>query len=96
MRQWVGLLDLLSTAQLDTSGDSGWLAWPTIPHGEKDSGAFYDWAPAMANLIIIPAGMAATDTVDLDLEIGFDSAGIGGTKLHDFTQIVNTNVTEIL
>ncbi len=43
-----------------------------------------------------PANLATDETLDLDLNVSWDSSGTADLKVHDFTQVTSTNVAERL
>ena len=104
---WTGTI--YTSATLGANGNSGWLdlrdiagftsgvVTPTagtayqvlgtrVPSGGFDR----------ALLRMVPEALAGDETLDLDLNIGWDAAGAGDLKIHDFTQVTNTNVVETL
>ena len=42
----------------------------------------------------MPADLATDETLDIDLNIAFSSAGAGDVKIHDFTQVDSNNTAE--
>lgn len=43
-----------------------------------------------------PSGAAGAETLDIVMNVAWDSSGASSLKLHDFTQIINTNAPETL
>ena len=82
-----GLLYSSGTAA-ETTGNSGWLKLPGPTRGNP----IYE----KAFFHMLPADFASTETIDILLHLGFDSAGAGGQLIHTFTQIDSNNTLENL
>lgn len=81
MSIWHGQIYLSPT--ITTAGDSGWIKWPMIGFDAS-------------SLTLIPSGVVSAETLDVDLDLAYDSLGTGSSKYLDFTQITNTNAEEDL
>ena len=79
MAAWSGLVYQAGT--LTGNGNSGWLKLPLL---------------AVENAIVrlVPADLATDETLDLDLNVAWDSSGSGDVKIHDFTQVDSNNTAE--
>src|SRR5574340_1189884 len=91
MRTWTGIL--YASGTITITGDSGWLdLWAQMGQPSiYPSGCF-----KRASLYLRPADLAGDETLDIDLNMAWTSSGGGDLKLHDFTQITNTNVAQFL
>lgn len=81
---------IYSSGTITTSGNSGWLSIGDLV-GSAGVGSI-----ARVWLAMVPANLTSTETMDLDLNVAFNAAGDGDVKVHDFTQVTNTNVRENL
>ena len=85
MIYWTGAL--YTSGTLVASGNSGWFS---VPIAVSFGGM------RQAILRLVPANLATDETMDLDLNIGWDITGSGDVKVHDFTQVNSTNAAETL
>lgn len=72
---------LYASGTLTGDDDTGWVAWPF-------------WPITSALLRAEYTGLAGAETLDIDLNVAFDSSGNGDVKIHDFTQVDLNNTAE--
>jgi hypothetical protein len=54
------------------------------------------FAITRAWLILTPSDLATDETLDVDLNVSWDSSGTADLKVHDFTQVTSSNAAERL
>lgn len=94
MGTWSGII--YASGTIVASQNSGWLDMHEVvgrPVYQYDT----PWlAIRAATLRLVPADLATDETLDLDLNVAWDSAGATDLKLHDFTQVTATNAKDTL
>ena len=85
---------IYASGTITGNGNSGWLTVPDLFGVSPSSGLRPNLGIRAALLRCVPADLATDETLDIDLNISFDSSGNGDVKIHDFTQVTATNVAE--
>ena len=91
MGSFTGLI--YSSGTITASGNSGWLDLESIL-GIGTAGGTSRIAIDRATLRIVPSGLSTDETLAVEMNLAWDSAGAGDVKIHDFTSITNTNGQE--
>jgi hypothetical protein len=74
-----------SSGTITATGNSGWLRLPTL---SRQTGI------EKGHMRIVPANLATDETLDVTVDFGYSSAGVGSETILTFTQITSTNVAE--
>ena len=92
MGSWSGLI--YSSGTIEADSDSGWLNLENILGHAGAAGL--GKSPAFPRVVVrlVPSDLASDETLDLDLNIGWDVDGAGDLKIHDFTQVTSSNAAE--
>ncbi len=103
MKRWMiaGLFVLMAVSVAHGRGGRGGSSGVQFASGTITSSSNSGWirascAPNWANYRLVPANLATDETLDVDIDFGYDSVGAGASSggLISFAQVSSTNVAE--